>query len=125
MSDGNGSWSWHLFQHLLPSNILLQTLAIKGPFPALPCDFIGRRSSLNRRFTESSVLVRSRSLQDLSRRKLKVTPSVPIGCPDMVQGPCSWHPHEKGWVKLNKDGARRSVDGMASFGGVLHNHTSL
>ncbi|KAK8485298.1 hypothetical protein V6N11_047066 [Hibiscus sabdariffa] len=51
MSEGNGSWSWHLFQHLLSSNILLQVVAIKGPFPALSCDFIGWRSSLNRRFT--------------------------------------------------------------------------
>ncbi|KAL4280844.1 hypothetical protein GQ457_03G019340 [Hibiscus cannabinus] len=35
----------------------------------------------------------------------------------------SWCPPEDGWVKLNTDGTRSSIDGRAACGGVLRDHT--
>ncbi|KAK8496590.1 hypothetical protein V6N12_003523 [Hibiscus sabdariffa] len=39
--------------------------------------------------------------------------------------PINWCPPDAGWVKLNTDGARFSVDGRASCGGVLRDHNGV
>ncbi|KAK8593540.1 hypothetical protein V6N12_045620 [Hibiscus sabdariffa] len=40
MSSDTGDWQWHLFENLLPREILLRIVAVKGPHPlSVDCSF--------------------------------------------------------------------------------------
>ncbi|KAK8607988.1 hypothetical protein V6N13_023446 [Hibiscus sabdariffa] len=72
-----------------------------------------------------SVVARSKWLADSSTTAAETmhNPHAGLSGTHAAVAACSWCPPEDGWVKLNTDGARSSIDGRAAYGGVLRDHT--
>ncbi|KAK8681556.1 hypothetical protein V6N13_053958 [Hibiscus sabdariffa] len=49
-----GDWNWNVFQHHLPTHVLLRIAAIKGPMPSIPTDSIEWKLRDGHRFSIKS-----------------------------------------------------------------------
>ncbi|KAL4378156.1 hypothetical protein GQ457_02G020690 [Hibiscus cannabinus] len=54
MLTTQGTWNWPLFQHLLPSPVLLRIAAVKEPDPLFPEDAVGWGLTTNHNYTIKS-----------------------------------------------------------------------
>ncbi|KAK8650282.1 hypothetical protein V6N13_139927 [Hibiscus sabdariffa] len=51
MALSNGEWKWHLFEHILPRDIVLRIAAIKGPLSMFAADSVGWKLSSSNQFS--------------------------------------------------------------------------
>ncbi|KAK8574533.1 hypothetical protein V6N12_062223 [Hibiscus sabdariffa] len=65
MVDTNGYWNWHLFEQLLPNDILLCIVAVKPPNPDAVEDSIGWRGGRDRHFTLKSAYLLCANIGDI------------------------------------------------------------
>ncbi|KAK8653110.1 hypothetical protein V6N13_127125 [Hibiscus sabdariffa] len=118
MVDVEGEWKWELIQSRVPDHILLRLAATQRPMPSFPVDSIGwklRNDGRNKWvfikqsevwgsiITHSKWLAKTTVTAAAEARKLPVSTSTPA----------VWNPPTEGWLKLNANGTRSSIDGRA------------
>ncbi|KAE8656191.1 hypothetical protein F3Y22_tig00117005pilonHSYRG00092 [Hibiscus syriacus] len=143
MAGNRGDWHWHLFDTLLPQDILMRITGIKASDVRLSFDPIGRCmicsgmvediehvfknylsafQSWSTLVSLGTIVERSRHLVAATVRALSDSNRIVPAEADIDRREIQWSPPMLSWVNVNTDGARRDSNGFVACSGVYRNH---